>query len=81
LNPLLVGHLCRKKEIAIIHVRVHEAKRKCQYDDLYGSDTLSGTADLFDHTDYKYVIENKTRSHIKKGAIPNPVGHTSFKKY
>jgi hypothetical protein len=68
-----------KKEIAIICVRVQEAKRKHQFDDIYGSDTLSGTADLFDHKDYKYVMENK-RSQIKEGAIPNLVGHTSFRK-
>jgi hypothetical protein len=35
-----------KKEIAIIPVRVQEAKRKYQYEDMYGSGTSSGTADL-----------------------------------
>jgi hypothetical protein len=74
------GTSMSKKEIAIIHVRVQEAKRKRQYDDIYGSDTLSGTTDLFDHKYYTYVMEKK-RSQIKEGAIPNTVGNTSFKNY
>jgi hypothetical protein len=69
-----------KKEIAENRVWVQEAKIKCQCDNLYGSDTSSGTADLFDHKYYKYVMENKM-SQLKEDAIPNPVGHTSFKKY
>jgi hypothetical protein len=46
IESLTGGASMLKKEIAIIRVRVQEAKRKCQYDDLYGSDTSSGTADL-----------------------------------
>jgi hypothetical protein len=69
-----------KNEIAKNRAREQEAKRNRQYDDLSGSDTSSGTADLFDHKDFKYVMENKT-SQVKEGAIPNPVGHTSFKNY
>jgi hypothetical protein len=45
-------------------VREQEAKRKHQYDDIYGSNKLSGTVDLFDHKYYKYVMENK-RSQLK----------------
>jgi hypothetical protein len=74
------GASMSKKEITIMCVRVQEVKRKRQYDDLYGSDTSSDTSDLFDHKDYKYLMENK-RSRIKESAIPNPVGHTSFKNY
>jgi hypothetical protein len=55
-------------------------KRKPQCDDLNGSDTSSATADLFDHKDYLYIIENK-RSQLKEGANPNPVCHASFKNY
>jgi hypothetical protein len=73
-----IGASMSKKEIAKIRVREQEAKRKHQYDDLYGSDMSSGTADLFDHRDYKYVTEDKM-SQLKEGAIPNPVGHTSLK--
>jgi hypothetical protein len=69
-----------KKEIAKIHVREQEAKKKIQHDDLYGSDTSSHTADLFDHQDYKYVMVHKM-SKLKEGANPNPVCHTSFKNY
>jgi hypothetical protein len=69
-----------KKKIQNNCVTLREEKRKHQYDDLYGSDTLSGTVDLFDHEDYKYIMDNKM-SQLKEGAIPNPVGHTSFKKY
>jgi hypothetical protein len=42
-----------KKEMAKSRIRGQEAKIKCKYDTLSGSDTLSGTADLFDHEDYK----------------------------
>jgi hypothetical protein len=69
-----------KKEIATICVTLQDVKRKHKYDDLYGSYTSSGTADLFDHKDSKYVVENK-RSQLKEGAISNPVGPTSFKNY
>jgi hypothetical protein len=69
-----------KKEIAKIPVTVHEAKRQRQYNDIYSSDISSGTADLFDHKDYIYIMENK-RSQLKEGDIPNPVGYISFKTY
>jgi hypothetical protein len=52
-----------KNEIAKIHVR-EQAAKKHQYDDLYGSDALSGTADLCDHEDYKYAMLHK-RSKLK----------------
>jgi S-adenosylmethionine hydrolase len=45
-----------KKEIAKMRVRDQEAKKKIQYHDFYGSDTSSGTQDLFDNKDCKYDV-------------------------
>ena len=74
------GTKLSKKEIAKIRAKEQVAKRKRQLEDLYGSDMSSATAELFDETDYYYVLAHKS-SKLKEGAIPNPVGHTSFKNY
>jgi hypothetical protein len=80
IEAIIGGASMSKKEIAKICGMLQQAKKKCQYDDLYGSGTSSGTAGLFDHTYYNYFMEYKM-SQLKEVAIPNLVGHTSFKKY
>jgi hypothetical protein len=68
-----------KKKITKNRVREQGATKR-QYDGLYGSDTSSGTANLFDHEGYKNAMVYKM-SKLKEGANPNHVGHTSFKMY